>query len=598
MRAWQTEQPLSLSERWKSLDVSSILFSLTTTSILINAYKVIALSNDLPNVILVLTLDWRPAALLEKLFERKLMASDVARYFVFASGLYLVCACNFRLRLVPWKMSMHFLLCTGLAQIFSHWKINVRKPYLRPAMEHDQASPRYWMLFALTGVGIYSVFQPERIHPDRSPTSAATVFTALLSTVSTSSLYAFGPSLRELQRTLPSSAGESFNPQVEGTLLRLAVAGLIIASDSALFSRPLNISFWQYLGYAVASWACLLGEQTASADVHGTNDKIVYDRGWTRRPLAFLAGGAWICALLNSLTTIPTPLEYASLALDPSPSPASDFDLVIARYAEPAEDVARRLDLLLAADSVRSLRSRVLIYNKNDDTSAFEQALRAEMLSRVNVSFHTLENIGREGDTYLHHILTNWDHLATHTLFAQAEPDGLSSVVRWIDNFFIPETGFLQLSYEGRMCTRCEHCGDWTDDPDVVFDLYGLANPGKQCRNLVWTFRGQFIVSGARIRANGKSMYQHLLKMLSDPGSDTHASQYTNSVWHSAQKDTLNDPVFGFTLERFWGILMQCSEPRVGYWSPSQFAVTIRPKWLAGSFPHDHTQCLDRPPTR
>lgn len=565
--------------------------------ILINAYKAIALSNDLPNLILVLTLDWRPEDLLGKLMEWKLRASDFARYLVFALGLYLVCVCNFRLRLIPWKMSMHFLLFTGLAQMISHWKINLSKPHLRPATENDPALPRYWVVCSLTAVGIFLVVQPERIHPDRSPSSVSTIGTALISVVATSSLFALSPAFQELERTQPSAAGK-YSPRVEGVLLRLAIAGYAIASDSLISSRPLNISFWQYLGYVMASLAFLTWEETARGVswLVRPNDKLVYGQGSTRGILAclILAGGAWSYALLNSLTIMPAQLEYTNLTLDPSPFPASEFDIVIARYAEPAVEVAQTLDLLLAAEGVRAMHARVTIYNKNNDTSEFERDLLANLASEVDVSCHALDNIGREADTYLHHIVAGWDNLADHTLFAQAELESLPTAVKWIEDFFVPETGFLQLSYEGRMCAKCEHCGSWTDDPAVISGLYGLANPGKQCRNLVWTFRGQFIVSGARIRANGKSMYEHLLRKLRNPESEMHSLQYTESIWHSGQEDSLNDPVFGFTLERFWGILMQCSEPRVGHRSPSQFAVSVRPKWLAGGFSYEDSQCLDR----
>jgi hypothetical protein len=309
----------------------------------------------------------------------------------------------------------------------------------------------------------------------------------------------------------------------------------------------------------------------------------------------FLVGGAWSYALLQPLTATPPRLEYTDINLDPSPFPASDLDIVISRYAETAADVARTLDLLLSVESVRASKARVIIYNKNTDTVEFERDLLASLVSGVNVSCHHLENIGREGDTYLRHILNGWDELATHTLFAQAEMDGFPTVLDWINTFFVPETGFLQLAYEGRMCADCGHCGFWTDDPEVIYALYRLGNPNRQCRDLVWTYRGQFIVSGARIRANGKGVYEHILRNLTDPENEMHAPKYAQGIWHSAQKDSLNDPVFGFTVERFWGILMQCSEPRVGHQSPSQLAASIRPKWLAGGFSHADTQCLDQP---
>jgi hypothetical protein len=608
---------IDLPRLWQTIDLSSLVLGVLMAPILITAYKAIHLSDDLPNLILILSLDWRPADLLEKFLDWKLGASDVARYLVFTAGLYLVCVCNFRLRPIPWEMSMLFLLFSGLAQVCSRGKINLTsRPIVSPVAEQQQqALPKYWLLCSLTVLAIVLHFQPERIHPDRSPLSASAVLTALVGLVSTSSLFALGPVFQELkeiqepQDIQQTSPGEGYSTRLEDAMLRLGIAGLAIASDSLFYPRPLNVSFWQYLGYGMASLAFLTWEdlefltwgetswrpqwlaQSKDGLTHGQERRLT--RGTL--VLLFLIGGAWLCALLNPLIIMPAPLEYTNLVLNPSPFPASELEIVIARYAEPAAEVARVLESLLAAKSVRAVHARVTIYNKNTDTMEFERDLRASLASKVNVSCHALENVGREADTYLRHILSNWDNLANHTLFAQAEVEGLSSTVGWIDTFFNPRTGFLQLSYEGHMCADCSHCGEWTDDPAVLSELFSLANPNRQCRNLVWTFRGQFIVSGARIRANGKDVYETVLRNLTDPDNKMHAPEYTQGIWHSAQKDSLNDPVFGFTVERFWGILMQCSEPRVGHQSPSQFAVSMRPKWLAGGFHHEDAQCLDPP---
>jgi hypothetical protein len=43
--------------------------------------------------------------------------------------------------------------------------------------------------------------------------------------------------------------------------------------------------------------------------------------------------------------------------------------------------------------------------------------------SNLNLTVHHLPNIGREGHTYLHHIITNYDHLADVTLFVQGRID-------------------------------------------------------------------------------------------------------------------------------------------------------------------------------
>jgi hypothetical protein len=220
----------------------------------------------------------------------------------------------------------------------------------------------------------------------------------------------------------------------------------------------------------------------------------------------------------------------------------------------------------------------------------FERDL-GELLSYVKITYQTLNNVGREADAYFRHMVTNWDNLAQHTLFAQAELDEPRKLRKWINTFFVPETGFLQLSYEGRMCANCRA---WTDDPNVFESLHSLTNPSRQCHDLVWMFRGQFIVSVQRIRASGKHVYEELILNFTDPNNAMHVPAYVGCYWHSTQKNSLNDPVFGYTIERFWGILMQCSELRVGQQSPSPLALSVQPQWLAGGISHDVAQCLDR----
>lgn len=46
------------------------------------------------------------------------------------------------------------------------------------------------------------------------------------------------------------------------------------------------------------------------------------------------------------------------------------------------------------------------------------------------------------------------------------------------------------------------------------------------------------------------------------------------SPWDNVETESLVDPVFGYTLERLWGLVMHCSDQHMADWSPS----------LAGSY--------------
>ena len=78
-----------------------------------------------------------------------------------------------------------------------------------------------------------------------------------------------------------------------------------------------------------------------------------------------------------------------------------EHTFVIARYSEDAS-------------WARFLPGRVIIYNKGKNNIDFEM--------RNNVRIQTLENIGREGHTYLHHMIENYNNLSERTTFLQANP--------------------------------------------------------------------------------------------------------------------------------------------------------------------------------
>jgi len=81
-----------------------------------------------------------------------------------------------------------------------------------------------------------------------------------------------------------------------------------------------------------------------------------------------------------------------------------DKELVAARYSEDMLDLITRLP-----DDVR-----LTVYNKGDKLN-----LPAKVRARAGRVVQ-LRNVGREGHTYLHHIVENYDNLADLTIFSQA----------------------------------------------------------------------------------------------------------------------------------------------------------------------------------
>lgn len=105
----------------------------------------------------------------------------------------------------------------------------------------------------------------------------------------------------------------------------------------------------------------------------------------------------------------------------------------------------------------------------------------------------------------------------------------------------------------------------------------------RDCENFELTYKGQFVVSGRRIRGIDRGVYEGLHEALQDAGSWAHDGKYIDG-----QKDSLSAPVFGYTLERLWGILFQCSTLARSWQCPSEIgSMQVWEKRGAGC------QCVD-----
>lgn len=89
----------------------------------------------------------------------------------------------------------------------------------------------------------------------------------------------------------------------------------------------------------------------------------------------------------------------------------NDISLIVARYNED-------IDWVKAYDDI------AIIYNKGD---------------KINIYFNriiNIENIGREGHTYLYHIINNYNNLSSRVIFTQADPFTHNNTLLFgIDNY-------------------------------------------------------------------------------------------------------------------------------------------------------------------
>ena len=183
---------------------------------------------------------------------------------------------------------------------------------------------------------------------------------------------------------------------------------------------------------------------------------------------------------------------------------------------------------------------------------------------------YLLPNIGREGGTVLHHIITNYANPAQFTMFAQDEPewsltdDGL--LLDWfhnaIANEFTPGTGFLALSSYNEPC-YCGDCGTQGQFPLMVPIYNVLEKDVCHAPNFV-SLWSQFIVSRSRILARDVTIYQWIFDMISAPKEHwVHDEQQPDFIKEQYMhgNSTPDNPLFGHTLERSWSMIFECSFP-------------------------------------
>ncbi|PQE18158.1 hypothetical protein CJF30_00009311 [Rutstroemia sp. NJR-2017a BBW] len=255
-----------------------------------------------------------------------------------------------------------------------------------------------------------------------------------------------------------------------------------------------------------------------------------------------------ICHLrLGTLSSgLPTSLDKSYI------SERSSFDIVISAYAESPSSIAHMISSIKSTSYLSTLQPRVIIYTKNPatDLSYLQNTTGADIVQ-------LLPNLGREGATFLHHIVNSWDNLAEKTMFIQAHAHNMRELIPRIDSYLVPNTGMLSLSFSGETCS-CMNCGDhfgWSDTWSVVPSLYESVyqQPCEEDTEVLLSYKGQFVASARRIRGVQKSVYEGLLETITSESGWSHDERVVS------ESDSPDNPDFGFVVERVWSLLMQCA---------------------------------------
>ena len=211
----------------------------------------------------------------------------------------------------------------------------------------------------------------------------------------------------------------------------------------------------------------------------------------------------------------------------PSPqipvTPKPQFDVVIAHHSEEPYYIKVWTDSLRSIPFIQELGMRIIIYTKGSmELAKVKEASGADEVLQ-------LPNVGREGGTYLHHLLSVYADPPRFTLFAhaklrKAQEEGSGKMTQWLQDRlrtkFDNETGFMSMDRKHDIC-YCGYCTDMGRDDFYPLwpQIYSMLQ-GKVCQRLeghVLSFNGHFIVSRKRILARSRGMYQYLQALVDAP---------------------------------------------------------------------------------
>jgi hypothetical protein len=617
------------------LNLHQLLYAVTAAGAVAYSYKALWHRPSMLPLAATLMLDWP----LEVLFlnppfdtERVSVTETLLRTTIFFAGIFTINKNDFRLDSDGFISVLLSATLTGVARwLRSRDQGSLEAPGQPRTSKSDQDLLALCFTMALAMVLAY--MEMEAPWPGSVIDPLVAVWTFAVNVIS-SAIALYGNGHIFIRYYATPGGRDTWSQFLErepfGRLLvSMALIGLVVMSYSAI-GYPLMASRWEYCGLAAAGASLVTrqGAAHAAGIVRKTlgqlrNGKSACSVRSNMEPLSALGieetpawhGASCASVKVNWRATLPLAagllawwtiyvrMSFDGISLDRSSTDSTNrmsphhgenvLDIVINRYHESAENVAWNLNSFAVLEPIDLSDSRVIIYNKdeNANSSAWQDDLSTRLHENLRLEVHARPNIGREGEAFLHHIIENYDDLAGHTLFMQAETDETGRLPRRVADYFVPETGFLALSYVGNYCLDCDNCQDgsaWKEDGQVLRELYRNFTGSDECKDLVLTYRGQFVVSAARIRANKKQAYVDLRDQLVNPESEKHREPYLGQEWMWFTNDSVNAPTFGHTLERMWGTIMGCSELRISYQCPSLLGGV-----MGNRMPLESCQCLD-----
>ncbi|BGP40618.1 hypothetical protein JCM10450v2_004613 [Rhodotorula kratochvilovae] len=289
----------------------------------------------------------------------------------------------------------------------------------------------------------------------------------------------------------------------------------------------------------------------------------------------------------TSLSTLSSACAYLPPSFRSTVCPAStsapisrSVDLVVAYYDEDLAHAGDHIAHIRQTKFVRRRSNRVVVYNKG---ARSEQELRQGLKLKWTDEVVPLPNLGREGATYLMHILLHYNStlssispawptsspppaslatplahlrtttLADHTYFLQAH-----LAWDWIAKprleQMADESGFAH--FGPLVKSECGYDARAPVDLPVVKQLYNIF-AGEICppepQLAAWS--AQMAVSKRRILAQPYARYAHISALLEAP-----AGHWIHAQWGPNESGGPSNPAFGHSVERAWPVVFGCKD--------------------------------------
>ena len=179
----------------------------------------------------------------------------------------------------------------------------------------------------------------------------------------------------------------------------------------------------------------------------------------------------------------------------------------------------------------------VIVYNKGN----------TQDLEKSEIPFTKLDNVGREGHTFLYHIINNYDNLSNWIIFVQGNPfDHCPNFYEKIDKLYENINNNLELSNEFNLSNNFNFLSDIIYYSNISNCPYHSNIPLKKVYNdifnsndddkpIIFSPGAQFYVSKKLILTKPKIYYEKILKLL----------------------DYNINPIEGFCIERLWKYIFE-----------------------------------------